>query len=520
MPAQLLGDLFLNGYAGAPSGSVRFYQPGTLTPVTAWSNDAATAAITQPVALDALGRSTVPVYLTAPARMIVQSAAGATLLDIERVDGLRAETTALVNTLWPAETSVNAMATALATSLGGTDGTFKFSGTGSSQRSVQTKLSESISVKDFGAKGDGITDDTNAITSAIAFAASVSGGTLKFPAGTYLISSALGVSAQSNIAFVGDGASASIIKNTSSSGNAFTLNNSSNISFNNIGITASSVSTGIAISMIGAGTVTNILFNGCAVTNHRTGVSCTGSGGVIGLVANALQITTDTNAAAIAMALTAANCSQVFLYGCPLFASTGIAVSLGAVGDTTLFGCRMLGLTGISTAGSDFAIYGGDSGGTALLTNVFLITGGTPKVTVMSPSLGTAVPANTIKSVVLSSAAGAYGDSGPYLTTNVAITGAYNVVVASYKYHRVVGTAGGITITVTAPNANTAYQGSCHTVVMANNSGGAVTWAFSVAYRVAAVAPATGNQVAVTFLCIDSVTPVFVEISRGSVVAI
>jgi hypothetical protein len=55
---------------------------------------------------------------------------------------------------------------------------------------------------------------------------------------------------------------------------------------------------------------------------------------------------------------------------------------------------------------------------------------------------------------------------------------------------------------------------------MANNSGGAVTWAFSAGYRAAATNPATGNQVAVTFLCIDAVTPIFVEISRGSVVAI
>jgi len=45
-----------------------------------------------------------------------------------------------------------------------------------------------VSVKPFGAKGDGVTDDTAAINAAIAFAALLGGGRVFFPRGTYLLS--------------------------------------------------------------------------------------------------------------------------------------------------------------------------------------------------------------------------------------------------------------------------------------------------------------------------------------------
>jgi hypothetical protein len=60
----------------------------------------------------------------------------------------------------------------------------------------------SANVKDYGAKGDGITDDAAAINNAIT--ALVDGGTLHFPAGTYLIGAA-GVSLSKSISMVGSG---------------------------------------------------------------------------------------------------------------------------------------------------------------------------------------------------------------------------------------------------------------------------------------------------------------------------
>jgi hypothetical protein len=54
---------------------------------------------------------------------------------------------------------------------------------------VQTKLRESVSVKDFGAVGDGVADDTAAIQAAIDAVFNAGGGTVYIPTGTYLVSS-------------------------------------------------------------------------------------------------------------------------------------------------------------------------------------------------------------------------------------------------------------------------------------------------------------------------------------------
>lgn len=85
---------------------------------------------------------------------------------------------------------VGGAAPALAGSNGSALVGFLQSGTSAILRTVQDKLRESISVKDFGAVGDGVTDDTAKIQSAIVAAY---GKELYFPPGTYKITSSLTV---------------------------------------------------------------------------------------------------------------------------------------------------------------------------------------------------------------------------------------------------------------------------------------------------------------------------------------
>lgn len=87
---------------------------------------------------------------------------------------------------------------------------FEASGTSATTRTIQNKLRDVVSVKDFGAVGNGVADDTSAIQAAIT-SLSATGGSVYFPKGEYLVSASLAVTTP-NITLYGDGASESIIK--------------------------------------------------------------------------------------------------------------------------------------------------------------------------------------------------------------------------------------------------------------------------------------------------------------------
>jgi hypothetical protein len=72
-------------------------------------------------------------------------------------------------------------------------------GTGAVNRSVQDKLQESVSVKDFGAVGDGVTDDTAAIQAAIDAVQAAGGGTVYVPKGQYKTTDVIRITGKVNL---------------------------------------------------------------------------------------------------------------------------------------------------------------------------------------------------------------------------------------------------------------------------------------------------------------------------------
>jgi len=133
--------------------------------------------------------------------------------------------------------------------------------TGAINRSIQDKLSDIISVKDFGAVGDGTTDDTIAIQNAIAAA---NGGTVYVPNGTYLVSK---IGTQGTW-IVGQSRSQTIFKcNTDAGSTTYLLDQALNRD-------------GTTLNTTGGGGFQNITVNGNSKTNVN-GVRTYGGGVIV-----------------------------------------------------------------------------------------------------------------------------------------------------------------------------------------------------------------------------------------------
>ena len=107
--------------------------------------------------------------------------------------------------------------------------TYNQKGTGAQDRTLTSKLQESVSVKDFGAVGDGVADDAAAILAAFKYIKSIGGGSIDFPFGTYLISHGFRVPSNTVVNFNGSTIKAtttfgqSIPSDTEAAGSFFAL---------------------------------------------------------------------------------------------------------------------------------------------------------------------------------------------------------------------------------------------------------------------------------------------------------
>ncbi len=208
-----------SGIRGAENGSVAIYQRGTSQFVTYYQNFDASGAVTPtaPVALDAFGGGTFYVnqLVTCVARdsngnVVRTFDAGTEAPSVEVISQSFTGTDYTTGTRAASEpTTLQAVLDAWRTSAGTTDFNVSISSVsmGLAAAFANTAVAMFINVKStlYGAVGDGVTDDTAAIQSAINVVNAAPGGIVYFPKGNYRITSALSITSTPGIMLLGGG---------------------------------------------------------------------------------------------------------------------------------------------------------------------------------------------------------------------------------------------------------------------------------------------------------------------------
>lgn len=241
--------------------------PGVTTPKNTWTDAAETALNTNPIVLDARGEA--QVFWSGSYNVRVETAAGGLIYTVESIvggdDALRGDL---------ANTSDVSKGDAL---IG-----VQLAGISTVPRTQHAKNSETISVKDYGAVGDGVTDDTAAFTAALAAVHLLpTGGELFIPAGIYAVTSIAYVwptfGANVTINIRGCGQRASIIKKIGASTSPVfsltvtALGNGIFSEFSDFGVEGNGLGIGISITKYARFQTRNLYVTNCTVGIENLG---------------------------------------------------------------------------------------------------------------------------------------------------------------------------------------------------------------------------------------------------------
>jgi hypothetical protein len=494
--AALVSPLVVSGSrlsTGEPNdtGVVYAYQPGTTSPAILYADADASTVITQPVILDNGGRvpyDTYPdgLWVTAPVRLLIQDISGNTVSDFTFWPS-DARTDELVNDGFTGDTVDQALS-ALFASTGGQDGEYKESG-GATSRPIQDKFREIwLSVKDFGAAGNGIAVDTTAIQTTINRAKSLidtstnlGGVVVWFPAGSYKIDQALTLSSAVGISLRGGSSGSTMIISTNSAANGITLTTCSFFNISGLRIRPpTGGSSGIGLSFID-----------CADVIATDVILDSNSGG---LYLNAVK------------AGTSAGNSTVFIFEQCEFIGQDTALGRGLWLQSTTFSAIRDCFIGASSTGTDLELSG--TTGNIIITGTFFFSAasGVLWATGMTgvyftiagnPTLGV----NTFSTAAIN-LAGLTTD--PYLRQwgNGVDGGTYSAAIGSTltikrgdgedaKLVAASGGAGTQTVAAPTPTPQATARNVWLTTRFVNGAGGAVTWSLNAVFVANTTIPTT-----------------------------
>jgi hypothetical protein len=189
-------------------GKLYSYAAGTTTPLATYTGNTTTTANTNPVILNSRGEA--GVWLSSSYyKLKLTDSNDVEIWTVDNVGGFA--------TMADLTAAIAALTASLASSSGSSMIGFIQAGTSAVATTAQTKMRETISVKDFGAVGDDAADDTTKIQAAINYANTV-GGDVYFPPGVYRITNGLtinnsgDVSARIKASLYGDSSASVLIR--------------------------------------------------------------------------------------------------------------------------------------------------------------------------------------------------------------------------------------------------------------------------------------------------------------------
>jgi hypothetical protein len=306
-------------------GKVYTYAAGTTTPLATYVDSAGVTVNTNPIILDTRGEANI--WLTSAAYKLVLRTSTDTL--IWTVDNITSNAY-LIGLLDAFKADLaNTSDVAKGDALVG----FKQSNatgilTNAVGRTVHQKLQETVSVFDFGAKGDGTTDDTTAVQNALNSGA----GNVYFPTGTYKIATGLTVACS----IYGDGQGKSTISSTATID--YMLSVSGRRVISNLSIMGNG-SQSACVKLTGAN---GTLLQTCQIEGAKYD--------------NVSFASTGNNSSSVIDTCLIRNCGTTYTTGTASGSSGSTTVTISGAANLTTLGIR---------SGVDYVYFSGDAGGYA-----------------------------------------------------------------------------------------------------------------------------------------------------------